>query len=120
MYMMLTHRPPFRGDNEVEVMQRILSSEPPLKEDLKAKYSQPCLQLLRRMLIKNPDERISAKQAYQHPWIKAIKDDDTIPDNEKDVIESIQKFKFKNKLEAVVYTFIVSQLLTTEEKVDFI
>jgi calcium-dependent protein kinase len=25
-YMMLTHRPPFRGDNEVEVMQRILGS----------------------------------------------------------------------------------------------
>jgi hypothetical protein len=39
MYMMLTHRPPFRGDNEVEVMQRILGSEPPLKDDLKGKYS---------------------------------------------------------------------------------
>jgi calcium-dependent protein kinase len=55
MYMMLTHRPPFRGDNEVEVMQRILGSEPPLKEDLKnSKYSEPCLKLLQRMLIKNP------------------------------------------------------------------
>lgn len=36
------------------------------------------------------------------------------------MIQSIETFKFKNKLEAVVYTFIVSQLLNTEEKSDFI
>jgi serine/threonine protein kinase len=28
------------------------------------------------MLIKNPDERISAKEAFEHPWIKAVKDDE--------------------------------------------
>ena len=36
------------------------------------------------------------------------------------MIQSIETFKFRNKLEAVVYTFIVSQLLNTEEKSDFI
>jgi hypothetical protein len=72
------------------------------------------------MLTKNPEARISAQQAYEHPWIQAVKDDELVPDNEKDVIQSIESFKFKNKLEAVVYTFIVSQLLTTEEKTDFI
>ena len=36
------------------------------------------------------------------------------------MIQSIETFKFKNKLEAVVYTFIVSQLLNTDEKSDFI
>lgn len=55
-------------------MQRILSSEPPVKEDLKAKYSEPCRNLLQRMLTKNPDERISAKEAYEHPWIKEVKE----------------------------------------------
>jgi hypothetical protein len=38
----------------------------------------------------------------------------------KDVVQSIETFKFKNKLEAVVYTFIVSQLLTTDERANFI
>jgi hypothetical protein len=31
MYMMMTHKPPFRGENEVEVMQKILEGDPPFK-----------------------------------------------------------------------------------------
>lgn len=50
------------------------------------------------MLIKNPDQRISAKEAYEHPWVKEARDEWGMPDNEKEVIQSIEKFKFKNKL----------------------
>lgn len=54
-------------------MQQILENEPPLKEDLKIKYSADCINLLKNMLNKNPLERISAKEAYEHPWLKNVK-----------------------------------------------
>ena len=87
---------------------------------MKVKYSADCLNLLRHMLNKNPSERISAKEAYEHPWLKDVRIEAAEQQGQQGVIQSIETFKFRNKLEAVVYTFIVSQLLNTEEKADFI
>ena len=72
------------------------------------------------MLIKNPNERIDVYKAFNHPWLQKASENLNLVDEEKEIIQRIGNFKFKNKLEAVVYTFIVSQLLSTEEKSLFI
>jgi hypothetical protein len=82
---------------------------------------------MRSLLIKNPAHRLDVEQAFHHPWIQSQNLSAPPSEQEKDVLAQIECFKvnilviqFKNKLEAVVYTFVVSQLMTTQEKDIFI
>lgn len=79
MYIMMAKKPPFRGEDQYEIMQKILLAEPAYKEDIKINYSNDCMDLLKKMLCKNPEARISANDAFNHPWIKNAKDDLLLP-----------------------------------------
>ena len=70
LYMMLAYRPPFSGDNELEVMEKIIKTEPSYKSSGLVNASANCIDFLKRMIIKNPDKRPSAFEAYNHPWIQ--------------------------------------------------
>ncbi len=37
------------------------------------------MDLLKKMLCKNPEGRISANEAFNHPWIANAKDDLVVP-----------------------------------------
>ena len=94
MYMMMTRRPPFAGDSEVEVMQKILQTEPFFPKSLKNRYSPECIDLLRRMLVKNPEERIDAIGAFTHPWLRNI-NENHFNENQQQMIQNIESFKVR-------------------------
>lgn len=54
MYMMMSRRPPFQGDTPEQLMENILTKDYHISQEMKKKFSKPCIDLLRRMLIKNP------------------------------------------------------------------
>ena len=58
MYMMMTRRPPFRGESEQEVMESILSKEPFFDKNIYSKYSLESIDFMKSLLIKNPNHRI--------------------------------------------------------------
>jgi serine/threonine protein kinase len=68
--MMICFRPPFNGDSETEVMENILKTDPPLKKELFKHVSSECTDLVKRLLVKNPAQRPSASEAYEHPWVQ--------------------------------------------------
>ena len=68
--MMLTFRPPFSGDNEIEVMEKILQKEPSFDNQGLKNVSEDCIDFVKKLLTKNPEKRPSAFEAYNHPWIK--------------------------------------------------
>jgi len=39
---------------------------------MKNKYSGLCLDLMQKMLVKNPVERIDITAAYAHPWLQNV------------------------------------------------
>ncbi|CAD7935648.1 unnamed protein product, partial [Amoebophrya sp. A120] len=52
--------------------QRILSSAPVLEEKIWKNISKKALDLVKKLLEKNPDRRLSAKEALKHPWFAEI------------------------------------------------
>lgn len=72
------------------------------------------------MLTKNPEERITAEEALNNPWLLNTTTELTSSKSRKDieieVINNLQTFHFKNKLKAVVYTYIASQLYSNKDK----
>lgn len=93
MYMMMVRRPPFRGINEQEVMENILSVEPVFSKEIRDKYSPECVTFVRSLLVKNPSERLSVEKAYSHCWLQKQAGKLSLIEQEKHVIEQIGNFK---------------------------
>ena len=70
MYMMIVFRPPFNGDNEAEILENVITEEVSFKGQSFKNLSADGLHFLKKILNKNPELRLSAFEAYRHPWIK--------------------------------------------------
>jgi Serine/threonine protein kinase len=75
MYEMLFGENPFRGINDFKVLEAHLLNEKnnikiPPENNKNKNISNDCLDLLRKLLEKNIEKRISLDDLYDHPWIK--------------------------------------------------
>lgn len=117
LYVMLFGEFPFDGETDEEVFSKIKNSFPEIEKKV---VSQETKDLLRRMLEKDPYERISASDALVH---KAFKDIRLIQEEEKKRIFSNTKTKtvfhnLKNsksiKFNQAVTAFITHNFLSKE------
>mmetsp|Transcript_2489 Transcript_2489/g.4283 ORF Transcript_2489/g.4283 Transcript_2489/m.4283 type:complete len:366 (+) Transcript_2489:134-1231(+) len=69
VFLMLYGSYPFDGDSVSLVLRAILSAEPDWSDSCYA-LSNDVKDLLKQMLVKDPDERINIVAAYNHGWIK--------------------------------------------------
>lgn len=67
-YIMLTGRPLFKGSNPKSIIDKNTKCEIEFPEIYFNKISEEGLDLVKRMLAEDMDERITAKQALEHPW----------------------------------------------------
>ena len=71
------------------------------------------------MLNKNPGQRLSAEEALNNEWLLLAETSATteqMQSVEAEVVSNLKSFHFKNKLKAVVYTYIASQLYSNRDK----
>jgi len=69
IYEMLTGAPPFEDDNRINLYNKILHAVPDLKHP---NISVPAADLLKRMLEKDPKDRIRAEEIKKHLFFKTI------------------------------------------------
>ena len=65
LFCLVTGYLPFLGDNVMEVYNKITNTEPQIPESLSAELTD----LLEKMLVKCPLERVSLAQLKDHPWV---------------------------------------------------
>tara|TARA_B100000795_G_C22800881_1_gene441861 strand:- start:1608 stop:2981 length:1374 start_codon:yes stop_codon:yes gene_type:complete len=68
-YEMLVGHTPFKAKNIFDLMTQIEKNEIILPKDIN--ISEACKDLLFKLLKKNPDERISWDDFFNHPWLKS-------------------------------------------------
>ena len=68
--LMLTGTFPFEGSSTNDIYRNLLKNELNTESYVYKHLSDPAIDLLRKLLEKNPERRISAKEALAHPWIK--------------------------------------------------
>ncbi|KAK3954122.1 hypothetical protein QBC32DRAFT_96926 [Pseudoneurospora amorphoporcata] len=69
LYEMVTGRPPFKASNHVELLRKIESSGDVIKFTRESVVSQEMKGLIRALLKKNPVERISFEDLFNHPVV---------------------------------------------------
>jgi calcium-dependent protein kinase len=117
IYLMLAGYLPFKGKNEKQMAESIKNQEVLFEGDEWKEITEDCKDLLRHLLVKDPNERYSAKQAFQHPWISNGSNMTFLLSRSLSQlgVKNLLKFRFHMKLRHAVLEFIVSHFTHTSE-----
>jgi calcium-dependent protein kinase len=112
MYILLSGRPPFGGDNDKEIMDKVIIGKYDLETSPFDKLSSSGKDLIQKLLMIEPNKRLSAEQALAHPWFKEnkskelfnkIKDESTI----KKMIQNLKAYKRDSIIQETALAYLV-------------
>ena len=115
LYIMLCGYPPFDGDTEHEILLSVQSGQYDFEDDVWDNVSDEAKDLIQKMLVPE-NERLSPKEALEHPWIKNM----TKPENKHvsplgtNLIKRLKKFQNVKIFKKAVLTFIASRVADSE------
>ena len=113
LYILLSGVPPFWGRTDTAVFETVRKGRYNLVGDPWSKISESAKGLIRRILVGNPAERMSAEEILNHPWVRENGDaPDTPLDNV--VLNRMKKFMDMNKFKKVGM-LAMAKTLTNEE-----
>ncbi|XP_028071138.1 serine/threonine-protein kinase ATG1c-like isoform X2 [Camellia sinensis] len=76
LFQLVTGKTPFTGNNQIQLLQNIMKSTelqfPPNKKDL----SSDCLDLCQKLLRRNPVERLTFEEFFNHPFLSLRQSDE--------------------------------------------
>ena len=108
MYVMLTGEYPFAGSTQTEVFTKVSSSSVEMDMRPLQGLSKNAVDLLRKLLIKNPQFRIDAKEALKHPWFsKATEETEPLS---KEVLDLLREYTPPSKIYKAAMRVIVKYL----------
>ena len=112
MYILLSARPPFGGQDDEEIMERVSTGEYDLESPPFNKLSSNALDLIKKLLTMDYNERISAEQALNHPWFKANKSQELfnkINDNGtiRNLIENLKNYRRTSIIQETALAYLV-------------
>jgi calcium-dependent protein kinase len=116
LFILLCGKPPFFGKTDEDILRRVRVGEYSFEGPDWASVSEDAKDLIRKLLNKNVDARITAAEAVQDRWIV---DNSHRSPEEAEIRETtfgqLQAFRAESKLQKAVMSFIASQLVNKEE-----
>ena len=112
MYILLSARPPFGGEDDNEIMERVSTGKYDLESPPFNKLSKNSIDLIKRLLTMDPEQRISAEQALNHPWFKEFKSQEIYnrindTDTMKTLVENLKKYKRTSIIQETALAYLV-------------
>ena len=121
LYILLVGYPPFWDDNEKALSKVISRGEYEFYSPEWDSVTDKAKSLINRLLTCDPDKRITAKSALQHPWVHD-REHFASKIHHQDTIQGLQKFNAKLKLKGAILSTIctnrLSHLLNDKQKAD--
>lgn len=115
-YLLLTGRLPFDGQDQTEIFTAVRRGKVDYDPDIFMKYSDAAKDFIMRCLKANPDQRMSAEQAQNHPWVSYSSS--TIPKHviSRTVSLQLQKFAQRQYLTRVCREVVAHTLTSNQVK----
>jgi len=110
MYVLLSGRPPFEGDDDYAIMKSVKSGKYSLESQEWENTSNEAKDLIRKLLVVDPNKRISAEEAFKHPWIEKFSSKDyTQINTSKLSLDNFRNFGNRMKFQQATIAFLVHQ-----------
>lgn len=103
-FILLSGYPPFYADNNAELFRQIMKAEFTFDPNYWADISDSAKDFIRHLLTIDPDQRYTAAQALEHPWIAS-----GVANSDKNIHASVSnqlKKNFKSKWKKTVNTIL--------------
>jgi len=100
LYILLCGFPPFYGDNEEEVYDKIQEGAFTYPSPFWDNISESAKDLINHLLTLNPTKRYDVEQALKHPWIASFDTNNSA--NLSEAIEQLKKFNAKRKFKGAI------------------
>ncbi|KAB7494788.1 Serine/threonine-protein kinase Chk2 [Armadillidium nasatum] len=98
LFVCLAGYPPFNGETDNATSYNIRNGQYKMKKSVWDQVSEQATDLVRKLLIVNPDERFSAEQVLEHEWLQ---DPQIIRKAENLMFTPIQSSPPKRRLEDI-------------------
>jgi calcium-dependent protein kinase len=119
LYMTLVGVAPFDGRTDEDIIKRIKIGKYNKNDIRFIEHSEEAKDLVYKLLEKNIDKRLSAKEALNHPWFEKFggrnlfcnfKREDILP-----YIDNLFNYKYNSKLQELVIAFLVHNIANNDE-----
>lgn len=119
LYVMLCGSPPFNGQGEDDIFDKILYHEPDFSQLPWPRVSNPAKLLVKNLLQKNPERRPDTKAILQHRWLCELAPHQPLGD---EVVQRLQKFAGMTKVkhETVIAATQAIEAGSTPEMLDMV
>ena len=115
LHILLTGFPPFEGRTELDTARKIKDDLLDLHSAAYSHLSHPAKDLLHRLLIKNPQYRLTASEALHHSWLQTSLPP-SLSDHEKSKIATnLAAFNARSRLKDALFSFIVTHVISSKD-----
>ena len=121
LYMTLVGRAPFDGKDDDEIIFKISNGNYNSKEPKLLEHSSEVRDLVSKLLKKDINKRLSAKEALNHPWFEKFGGRSLFCNFKKEDVEpyinNLFNYSFNSKIQQLVIAFLVHNLPSSESSV---
>lgn len=117
MYTLIYGHPPFNAETMPQLIRKILILRPEFPSEFEV--SEEARNLMKRLLDKDPETRISLEDALNDPWIKkGRKSNDVTREECQTIIENFQHFTYKTRIARFISSRLVH--LSNSQELEFL
>ena len=116
MYIMLTGVPPFYGNDDDSILRHVTEGKYDTTIDAYINLSENAKDLIRKLLKFYPNERITAKEALNHPWFQTAEFKVTYqtintvnPIEAKEMFKNLENYRSNNIIKCAALAYLVHQ-----------
>ena len=117
LYVLLSGMLPFSVGTESEIKKSVLNDDIYFRDEVWYYVSEEAKRFIRRMLEKNPANRLSAAQALNDPWMLRFGTKKSFQAvNMTRTFENLKNYKRTKQLQKIVWTVVVQYLVSKKEQ----
>ena len=117
-YIMLCGDPPFKGNSNHEIFNKILREDVKFSSKKWEKISDNAKNFVKNCLIKIPDKRPNAIQCLNNLWFKDILNDvHSVNNISVDILNNLKNFSIKEKFTKMVIKYLLNTLTEKEKNI---
>ncbi|CAM9354197.1 unnamed protein product, partial [Ectocarpus sp. 8 AP-2014] len=113
MFIMLVGVHPFDlegGTSDVDILRRVVEAEVPVEEGVTDHLSEAAVDLMQKLMEKDPNKRLSADAMLQHPWTTGERASRDVMEGVDEKLAAFQQV-VQNNLETGLFAILVKESL---------
>jgi len=117
LYMLLSGNPPFNGSSDIQIIEAVKKGDFEINGGVWDEISPEAKDLVMRMLTHNPEQRVSAAEALNHPWFQQTMGQGSVKGREKihAALDNFRKFNSGNKIKQAALGFMIQHFMSQKE-----